>query len=74
MKKKSYKIINDPDTLKLTSDKYLSPMFAIKNQIPYSETIKAKKTDIKKIESKINKWKNVVVKPITSQGQGVFLF
>jgi len=73
--KQGYKIINSPEVIKLTSDKYQSCIFARENNIPCAETIKVSKKEASSlIEEKVKKWGKVVVKPVVSQGQGKFAF
>ncbi len=75
LEKQGYKIINSPQTLKLTSDKFESCNFAIKNNIPCARTLKVKKKKaIELIKNKIKEWGKVIVKPRKSQGQGEFCF
>ncbi|MFH0906950.1 MAG: hypothetical protein V1829_01720 [bacterium] len=70
-----YKIINSAETIRLTSDKFNSCIYAIKKNIPCAETTKInKKEAVSFIQWKIKEWGRVVVKPITSQGQGEFCF
>ncbi len=70
-----YRVINSSQAVKLTSDKFNSCQYAEENKIPCAETIKIEKKDgILKIKEKIKEWGDVIVKPITSQGQGEFLF
>lgn len=73
--KKGYKIINNPETIRLTSDKYKSCLHAAKNKIPCAETIKIKKKEaVSKIRQLIQDKKKLIIKPITSKGQGEFCF
>jgi len=75
LEKQGYKVINSPETIRLTSDKYNSCIYAIENNIPCAETFKVKKEEsIPLIKEKIKEWGKVIVKPITSQGQGEFCF
>jgi len=70
-----YRVINSSKAIRLTSDKFNSCRFAKENNIPCAETIKTDKKDgISKVKEKIREWDNVIVKPITSRGQGEFCF
>jgi len=75
LEKQGYKIINSVEAIRLTSDKYNSCIHAIKKNISCAETIKIHKNEAASfIEKKIKEWGKVIVKPITSQGQGEFCF
>jgi len=74
-KEQGYKIINSPEVIKLTSNKFKSCVYAKDKNIPCAKTIRVYKNEaISSIEEKIKEWGRVVVKPITSQGQGEFCF
>lgn len=74
-KKRGYRIINNLETIKLTSHKFNSCVHAIQHDIPCAEIIKVNKEDIVlEAKEKIKDWKKIIVKPITSQGQGEFCF
>jgi len=73
--KRGYRVVNSPETIKLTSHKFNSCVYAIQHGIPCAETIKVNKEDIvSRAKKKIKDWKKIIVKPITSQGQGEFCF
>ncbi len=73
--KRGYRVINSPETIKLTSHKFNSCVHAIQHDIPCAETIKVNKEDIVlRAREKIKDWGKIIVKPITSQGQGEFCF
>jgi glutathione synthase/RimK-type ligase-like ATP-grasp enzyme len=75
LEKEGYRIINPPETIKLTSDKFASCVYALKHGIPCAETIKADKDKAGQlIREKLEQWGKIIVKPITSQGQGEFCF
>ena len=67
-----FKIINSPQTLELTSNKYKANIHAAKKNIPVAKTFKVAKNDLKQIQELLKKYKTLVFKPIHSQGQGVF--
>ena len=67
-----FKIINSVKTLELTSNKYKANILAAKNNIPVAKTHKVKIDDLKTIKIFLAKYKVLVLKPIHSQGQGVF--
>tara|TARA_Y100000031_G_scaffold154904_1_gene204045 strand:+ start:1178 stop:2071 length:894 start_codon:yes stop_codon:yes gene_type:complete len=70
-----YKVINSAESIKLTSDKYNSCIFAKQQNLPCAQTVKISKQEAKSfIKEKIKDWNEVIVKPITSQGQGEFAF
>lgn len=70
-----YRVINPPETIRLTSDKFSSCIYAKDKNILCAETNKVYKNEaVSFIEGKIKEWGKVVVKPITSQGQGKFCF
>jgi len=72
---RGYKIINSAEAIRLTSDKYLSCVYAKKNNINCAQTFKISKKDASSfIKDKIKEWEKVVVKPVTSQGQGQYAF
>ncbi len=72
---KGYRVINTSESIKLTSDKFLSCLYAHKNSIPCAETIIANQENLEeKINEKLPQWKNLIVKPKTSQGNGVFCY
>lgn len=72
LESKGYKIINKSTATELTSNKYESQIFAQKNGIPVAHTYKVSKKEIQKIKELLNKYSSVIVKPILSQGQGLF--
>jgi glutathione synthase/RimK-type ligase-like ATP-grasp enzyme len=75
IEKEGYKVINPPETIKLTSDKFASCAYALKQGIACAETIKSGKGEAEQlIREKLGEWGKVIVKPITSQGQGEFCF
>ncbi|MAF51387.1 MAG: hypothetical protein CMH64_04830 [Nanoarchaeota archaeon] len=75
LKKEGYTVINTAETIRLTSDKLNSSIFAMKNKIPCAESIKIRKSKATPIiKEKVKEWDKIIVKPITSQGQGEFCF
>jgi len=75
IEKKGYKIINSPETIKLTSDKFKTYVYAKEKGIPCIETIKVRKEEgASYAKEKIKQWNQIIVKPLTSQGQGKFCF
>jgi len=72
---KGYRVYNNPETTKLTSQKYLSCIQMEKYDLPCAITIKIKKSEaMKKVEELIPQWGKVIVKPLTSKGQGEYAF
>ncbi len=72
---KGYKIYNNPETVKLTSQKYLSCVHMEKHHLPCAETIKVKRSEaINKVKELLGQWSKVIVKPLTSKGQGEYAF
>lgn len=67
-----FKVINSSKTLTLTSNKYLSQEHARAKGIPVADTYKVDKTDVPKVESLLKKYGLLVVKPIFSQGRGIY--
>ena len=75
LEKLGYRVINNSESLRLTSDKYASCVHAKAQNIPCAETVIVKKQDAEKIiQKKIGLWKDVIVKPQMSQGNGTFCF
>ncbi|MBI5413461.1 hypothetical protein HZA42_03900 [Candidatus Peregrinibacteria bacterium] len=72
LEKEGFKIINSSRTLNWTSNKYLSQKHAKKSGIPVAETYKVDKRNLGKINALIKKHGEVVLKPIFSQGQGIY--
>jgi len=72
IEKAGFMVINPARTLELTSNKYLSQVHAEECGIPVAKTYKVKKTDLKKIGELAVLHQSVVLKPIFSQGQGIF--
>jgi len=70
--KQGYKIINSPETLELTSNKYLANLHAQKNKLPIAKTYKILKDDLDGLINLLKKHKVLVLKPIHSKGQGIF--
>jgi len=70
--KRGFKIINSPQTLELTSNKYLANLHAQKNKLPIAKTYKLLKTDLSGVKKLLQKHKIIVLKPIHSKGQGIF--
>lgn len=70
-----YKVINNPETVKLTSQKFLSCVHMEKNNLPCAKTLKMKKNQAPDfVRKNLKKWKKIIVKPITSKGQGEYAF
>lgn len=75
LENQGYRIINSSEAIRLTSDKYQSCIFAQENSIPCADTFKISKEEASSfIKSKANEWKKIVLKPVTSQGQGQYAF
>lgn len=75
IKNRGYTVINSAEAVKLTSDKYNSCIFAKNRNILCAETIKvAKEKAVAFVNKKIKDWGDIVVKPVTSRGQGEFCF
>ncbi len=72
--RQGFRIINSPQTLELTSNKYKANSHAAKNNIPVAKTYKVAKNDLNQVKKLFKKHKILVVKPIHSQGQGIFCF
>lgn len=72
---KGFKVVNNPETIRLTSEKFNSCVYALKQGLPCAETLKVEKENAEPlIREKLSEWGSVVVKPITSQGQGEYCF
>lgn len=70
-----YIVVNSAEAIKLTSDKYNSCIFAEDKDILCAKTIKvSKEKSVAFVNEKIKDWGDIVVKPVTSQGQGKFCF
>jgi glutathione synthase/RimK-type ligase-like ATP-grasp enzyme len=67
-----YKIINSTSTLELTSNKYKANLHAAQKKLPIADTYKINKTNFAEIKKLLKKYKILVLKPIHSQGQGIF--
>ncbi len=75
LEEQGYRIVNFPKAIKLTSDKFNSCIYAKDKNIPCAKTTKVYKNEaISFVEEKIKDWGRIVIKPITSQGQGKFCF
>lgn len=72
IEQRGFTIVNSVNTLTLTSNKYLSFEHAQKNNLPVMLTYKIKKTDINTIQNLLFQYKKLVLKPIISQGQGIY--
>lgn len=72
IEKTGFKVINSPKTLELTSNKYKANIHAAKNNISTAKTYKIKKDDLSLIKDLLKKHKIMVLKPIYSQGQGIY--
>lgn len=72
LEKRGFRMINPSRTLDLTSNKFKAHEYAMKHSIPVAETIKVKKTDTSAIQRFLQQHKDIVLKPIFSQGQGVY--
>jgi glutathione synthase/RimK-type ligase-like ATP-grasp enzyme len=72
LEKLGFKVINSSRTLTLTSNKYLSQVHARENGIPVADTYKIDKKDVDKVLSLLEKYGSIVLKPIFSQGQGIY--
>ncbi|TSC92721.1 MAG: hypothetical protein CEN89_507 [Candidatus Berkelbacteria bacterium Licking1014_7] len=71
LESQGYSIINQPETIRLTSQKYLSCKYMLKNNLPCAETVKIKKElALDFVKKNLDKWGKVIVKPLTSKGQG----
>ena len=70
-----YTVVNSAEAIKLTSDKYRSCIFAENKSVPCAQTIKVlKEKSIAFVSKKINDWNDIIIKPVTSRGQGEFCF
>lgn len=67
-----FRVINPVKTLNLTNHKYAANEHARKNSIPGAVTFKIGKSDFGTLEELRKKYGTVVVKPIYSQGEGIF--
>jgi glutathione synthase/RimK-type ligase-like ATP-grasp enzyme len=75
LEKRAFKIINNPETIKLTSEKYISCVHAEKNKIASAKTVKIKKSEAEiMIKDKMKEWGSIIVKPITSKDRGEYCF
>lgn len=75
LEKKGFRVINKANTVRLTSDKYRLCEYSMKKGIPCAYTVKVKKTNAKKTAIEmLKKYKAIIMKPVVSQGQGVFCF
>lgn len=70
--KAGFKVINSSKTLTLTSNKYLSQEHARTNRICVADTYKVDKKDVDRFLSLLEKYGSLVVKPIFSQGRGIY--
>ncbi len=68
-----FKIINPSRTLELTSNKYKANNLAKKKGLPIAATYKIDKLKHKKVKKILKKYNSLVLKPIHSQGQGIFV-
>jgi glutathione synthase/RimK-type ligase-like ATP-grasp enzyme len=67
-----FTVINKSDTLRLTSNKYDSQIFAHENDVPTANTFKVMKDDYKRIKTITADYSKVIAKPIISEGRGVY--
>jgi len=75
LEKIGYRVINNSESLKLTSDKYASCVYAETHNIPSAKTVLVNKNNAREIiQEKIKLWRDVIVKPQMSQGNGTFCF
>jgi glutathione synthase/RimK-type ligase-like ATP-grasp enzyme len=70
--KLGFRIINSSKTLELTSNKYLANLHAKKNKLPIAKTYKLLENDLLGLKKLLQKHKTIILKPIHSQGQGIF--
>lgn len=72
LESRGFKVINSSKTLNLTSNKYLSQVHARENGIPVADTYKVSKGDLQEIMRLLEKYENIVLKPVYSKGQGIY--
>lgn len=72
LERAGFTVINPSKTLNLTSNKYLSQVHAEECGIPVAKTYKVDKNEVKKVRDILSRYNWVVLKPVFSQGQGVF--
>lgn len=72
LENRGFRVINPSRTLDLTSNKFKAHEHAVSHRIPVAPTIKVKKTDTAAIQKFLQKHQDIVLKPIFSQGQGVY--
>jgi glutathione synthase/RimK-type ligase-like ATP-grasp enzyme len=72
LEKDGFTIVNSATALFLTSNKYKAQVHAGENKIPVAKTYKVKKTDVKKVLELLTKHGRLILKPIYSQGQGIY--
>lgn len=73
LERRGFKIINNSSTLELVSNKYKTQIFAEKHNIPCVKSFKINKKDINRIVTLVSKYNTLVLKPIYSQGRGLYV-
>lgn len=71
---KGFKILNNPETIKTTSDKILSNIIAQNKGIKIAKTIKISKENLTPLYNFLKENKSIIIKPQKSQGQGIYCF
>lgn len=69
---RGFRVINSSYTLNLTSNKYLAQDHARKNNIPAARTFLVAKSNLQQINTLIAQRGVVILKPVYSQGQGIY--
>lgn len=72
IEKQGFRVINNSHTLNLTSNKYLAQEHARKNNIPAARTFLIQKSNLARIKEIIDERGVVILKPVYSQGQGIY--
>jgi len=67
-----FRVINPSANLMLMNEKYTAHEHAEKHKLPVAATLKIRKDDTITLDVFLQKYKTVVIKPIYSQGQGVY--
>lgn len=72
IEKLGFTVVNPSNVLTLTNNKYLAQVHARDKKLPAAKTYKVKKENIRRILSLLREHKTLVLKPIYSQGQGIY--
>ena len=76
LEKRGVKVINPPDVLQLTSNKLECSLKLLSNNINHPNSIvgyKNKESTILDVEDMLRNYGKLIIKPYTSQGQGVYV-